>query len=455
MAKQAGSRQTGWKFGTMRAAVLLGGAAAVWASAAQAAEVIRPEDEALIADIFAIVKEERAGRHVVQVPVIAGQEDGSGTLIKGARDATRVQAVPLKATREKAAASAEDKTVSVTAAGKAAEEKAKADGGNASVAAESGNNLKDLSKAVVEGKADTAAVAPAEDKAKAAVVATDEAKEDKAVNEAAAYAAEDIEYVYPSKSEREAARQPLREWYNPEAQPYAGAGARQAAGGADEVAGANGVSARDVEADRWRNEISACLDDNQDAVEMEQAMLYKSNTYEAAAYLSQTFAKVNACYENIGYGIINDYYGGAPAMEKEFAEKARRFYVGGADTGFNPAFCGDNCSLAAVANAQRHKFAEFRTYLAALIENRPEIAAPTAEGESAADGAAYLAPENGRAAYGSGAYPSAYTGAAAAYATPATVMQGGEEEILLPDGTTATVSAAEADVSYMPADYWR
>ncbi len=438
MAKQAGSRQTGWKFGTMRAAALLGGAAAVWASAAQAAEVIRPEDEALIADIFAIVKEERAERRAVQVPVIAGQEDGSGTLIKGARDATRVQA---------------DKTVSVTAAGKAAEEKAKADGGNASVAAESGNNLKNLSKAVVEGKADTTAVA-AEDKAKAAVVATDEAKEDKAVNEAAAYAAEDIEYVYPSKSEREAARQPLREWYNPEAQPYAGAGARQAAGGADDVAGVNGVSARDVEADRWRNEISACLDDNQDAVEMEQAMLYKSNTYEAAAYLSQTFAKVNACYENIGYGIINDYYGG-PAMEKEFAEKARRFYVGGADTGFNPAFCGDNCSLAAVANAQRHKFAEFRTYLAALIENRPEIAVPMAESESAADGAAYLAPANGRAAYGSGAYPAAYPGAAAAYAAPATVMQGGEEEILLPDGTTATVSAAEADVSYMPADYWR
>ena len=83
MAKQAGSRQTGWKFGTMRAAALLGGAAAVWASAAQAAEVIRPEDEALIADIFAIVKEERAGRRAVQVPVIAGQEDGSGTLIKG------------------------------------------------------------------------------------------------------------------------------------------------------------------------------------------------------------------------------------------------------------------------------------------------------------------------------------------------------------------------------------
>ena len=455
MAKQTGSRQTGWKFGTMRAAALLGGAAAVWASAAQAAEVIRTEDEALIADIFAIVKEERAERRAVQVPVIAGQEDGSGTLIKGARDATRVQAVPLKATRAKVAVSAEDKTVSVTADGKAAEEKAKADGDNAFVATESGNNLKDLSKAVVAGKADTVAVAPAEDKTKAAVVATDEAKEDKAVNEAAAYAAEDIEYVYPSKSEREAARQPLREWYNPEAQPYAGAGARQAEGGADEVAGANGVSARDVEADRWRNEISACLDDNQDAVEMEQAMLYKSNTYEAAAYLSQTFAKVNACYENIGYGIINDYYGGDPAMEKEFAEKARRFYVGGADTGFNPAFCGDNCSLAAVANAQRHKFAEFRTYLAALIENRPEITVPTAEGESAADGAAYLAPENGRAAYGSGAYPSAYTGAAAAYATPATIMQGGEEEILLPDGTTATVSAAEADVSYMPADYWR
>lgn len=101
-------------------------------------------------------------------------------------------------------------------------------------------------------------------------------------------------------------------------------------------------------------------------------MLYQGNVYDAAAYLSQTFAEVNACYENIGYDIINAYYDGNPEMLAVFAQKAQSFYVGGADTGFNPKFCGEDCSMQAVADAQTEQFAAFRTYLARLLAERPQ-----------------------------------------------------------------------------------
>ena len=78
-----------------------GAAAGFGAEEARAAEMIRPEDEALLADIFAPAgsAEVSGGRAAV-----SGQEDGSGTEMKGARAASRVQAVPLKVIRSKAAA---------------------------------------------------------------------------------------------------------------------------------------------------------------------------------------------------------------------------------------------------------------------------------------------------------------------------------------------------------------
>ena len=70
-----------------------GAAAGFGAEEARAAEMIRPEDEALLADIFAPAgsAEVSGGRAAV-----SGQEDGSGTEMKGARAASRVQAVPLR-----------------------------------------------------------------------------------------------------------------------------------------------------------------------------------------------------------------------------------------------------------------------------------------------------------------------------------------------------------------------
>ena len=192
--------------------------------------------------------------------------------------------------------------------------------------------------------------------------------------EAKAGGTEEIIYVYPNKSERETARAPLDEWYDAAQHRYTGAAEREdgAGTGADRATGASGRAENEAEIAAYREQIASCLDARADGLDLEKAMLYQGNVYDAAAYLSQTFAEVNACYENIGYDIINAYYDGNPEMLAAFAQKAQSFYVGGADTGFNPKFCGEDCSMQAVADAQTEQFAAFRTYLARLLAERPQ-----------------------------------------------------------------------------------
>ena len=192
--------------------------------------------------------------------------------------------------------------------------------------------------------------------------------------EAKAGGTEEIIYVYPNKSERETARAPLDEWYDAAQHRYTGAAEREdgAGIGADRATGASGRAENQAEIAAYREQIASCLDARADGLDLEKAMLYQGNVYDAAAYLSQTFAEVNACYENIGYDIINAYYDGNSEMLAAFAQKAQSFYVGGADTGFNPKFCGEDCSMQAVADAQTEQFAAFRTYLAWLLAERPQ-----------------------------------------------------------------------------------
>lgn len=167
---------------------------------------------------------------------------------------------------------------------------------------------------------------------------------------------------------------PLDEWYDAAQHRYTGAAEREdgAGTGADRATGASGRAENEAEIAAYREQIASCLDSRADGLDLEKAMLYQGNVYDAAAYLSQTFAEVNACYENIGYDIINAYYDGNPEMLAVFAQKAQSFYVGGADTGFNPKFCGEDCSMQAVADAQTEQFAAFRTYLARLLAERPQ-----------------------------------------------------------------------------------
>lgn len=336
-----------------------GAAAGFGAEEARAAEMIRPEDEALLADIFAPAgsAEVSGGRAAV-----SGQEDGSGTEMKGARAASRVQAVPLKVIRSKAAAAA-DSSAAVNKNNGAAAEKNNA-------AAEKSNEIAAGNSAATAGNGSAAtehSVATAGHYGAAAM-------EKGGAREAKAGGTEEIIYVYPNKSERETARAPLDEWYDAAQHRYTGAAEREdgAGTGADRATGASGRAENEAEIAAYREQIASCLDSRADGLDLEKAMLYQGNVYDAAAYLSQTFAEVNACYENIGYDIINAYYDGNPEMLAAFAQKAQSFYVGGADTGFNPKFCGEDCSMQAVADAQTEQFAAFRTYLARLLAERPQ-----------------------------------------------------------------------------------
>lgn len=334
-----------------------GAAAGVGAEEARAAEMIRPEDEALLADIFAPAgsAEVSGGRAAV-----SGQEDGSGTEMKGARAASRVQAVPLKVIRSKAAAAGNDGAAAKKNGGTATEKN------NAAV--EKSNEIAAGNSAATAGNGSAAtehSVATAGHYGAAAM-------EKGGAREAKAGGTEEIIYVYPNKSERETARAPLDEWYDAAQHRYTGAAEREDGAGADRATGAFGRAENEAEIAAYREQIASCLDSRADGLDLEKAMLYQGNVYDAAAYLSQTFAEVNACYENIGYDIINAYYDGNPEMLAAFAQKAQSFYVGGADTGFNPKFCGEDCSMQAVADAQTEQFAAFRTYLARLLAERPQ-----------------------------------------------------------------------------------
>lgn len=336
-----------------------GAAAGFGAEEARAAEMIRPEDEALLADIFAPAgsAEVSGGRAAV-----SGQEDGSGTEMKGARAASRVQAVPLKVIRSKAAAAGNDGAAAKKNGGTATEKN--------NAAAEKSNEIAAGNSAATAGNGSAAtehSVATAGHYGAAAM-------EKGGAREAKAGGTEEIIYVYPNKSERETARAPLDEWYDAAQHRYTGAAEREdgAGIGADRATGASGRAENEAEIAAYREQIASCLDSRADGLDLEKAMLYQGNVYDAAAYLSQTFAEVNACYENIGYDIINAYYDGNPEMLAAFAQKAQSFYVGGADTGFNPKFCGEDCSMQAVADAQTEQFAAFRTYLARLLAERPQ-----------------------------------------------------------------------------------
>lgn len=344
-----------------------GAAAGVGAEEARAAEMIRPEDEALLADIFAPAgsAEVSGGRAAV-----SGQEDGSGTEMKGARAASRVQAVPLKVIRSKAAAAADSSAAVNKNNGAAAGNDGAAAKKNGGTAAEKSNEIAAGNSAATAGNGSAAtehSVATAGHYGAAAM-------EKGGAREAKAGGTEEIIYVYPNKSERETARAPLDEWYDAAQHRYTGAAEREdgAGTGADRATGASGRAENEAEIAAYREQIASCLDSRADGLDLEKAMLYQGNVYDAAAYLSQTFAEVNACYENIGYDIINAYYDGNPEMLAAFAQKAQSFYVGGADTGFNPKFCGEDCSMQAVADAQTEQFAAFRTYLARLLAERPQ-----------------------------------------------------------------------------------
>lgn len=342
-------------------------AVGLWAETvgAKPVEVIRPEDEAILEGVFEL---DGASAQQKRPSPMA---DGNGVAMKGARDATRIKAVPLNVTFGENASSVVSATTSSKEDKKDTSVKTSVDNTQEmTVEVNGGADLKNTMKTVVEGDTQktTAPVEKVEKKTVKTTVKTinaqkaDETSESATENASEYRYQDEIGYTYPSKSERAQARQPLNEWYNPNLRA------------ADTYKTETKSAPQDETFMQYRLAIADCLDTRQDDLEMDKAMLKQGNMYDAAAYLSQTLEAVNVCYENIGYDIIRDYYGDEPQVRARFAQKISDFYISGSDVNFNPKFCGDDCSVEAMVDAQLAKFAEFRTYLAQLLNERPTYA---------------------------------------------------------------------------------
>lgn len=307
------------------------------AAAAKPVDVIRPEDEAILEGIFDV-----EGQNAKSQP--SPMADGHGVEMKGARDATRIKAQPLNVTFGET----DPKTSSQSSS-----QVQTADDAEMVVEVKEGANLKDTMKTVVEGT-------PSATKQVETVVSTatvSESDSESAKSNMSSQAQHEIGYTYPSKAERAEARQPLREWYDPNL--------------GKEAPSIGGEPKKDMVFESYRQAIADCLDSKEADLEVDRGMLYRGNMYDAAAYLSQNLADVNACYENIGYDIIRVYYNDEPRLKERFAKDVQDFYITGTDVNFNPKFCGEDCSMESMLDAQMAKFADFRTYLGKLLAERP------------------------------------------------------------------------------------
>lgn len=307
------------------------------AAVAKPVDVIRPEDEAILEGIFDV-----EGQNAKPQP--SPMADGHGVKMKGARDATRIKAQPLNVTFGKT----EPKTASQSSS-----QVQKADDAEMVVEVNDGANLKDTMKTVVEGTPST--TKQVETVVSAATVSESDSESVK--SNVSSQTQHEIGYTYPSKAERAEARQPLREWYDPNL--------------GKEAPSIGGEPKKDMAFESYRQAIADCLDSKEADLEVDRGMLYRGNMYDAAAYLSQNLADVNACYENIGYDIIRVYYNDEPRLKERFAKDVQDFYITGTDVNFNPKFCGEDCSMESMLDAQMAKFADFRTYLGKLLAERP------------------------------------------------------------------------------------
>lgn len=120
----------------------------------------------------------------------------------------------------------------------------------------------------------------------------------------------------------------------------------------------------------YQNNIQNCMDTYKEELDIARGVLTTSNFYSATADLTNIFANINQCYENIGYQIIGHLYNGSKEEYSNFAKKAQTYYIKASNTNFKPIYCEENCSLEALVSAQIQKFADFRVYLTKLVETK-------------------------------------------------------------------------------------
>lgn len=137
----------------------------------------------------------------------------------------------------------------------------------------------------------------------------------------------------------------------------------------------------------YKEAINTCIDTRKDELDLEISMLENGNLAKNAAYLSQTFAEIENCYDGIGLDILEEFYPNDTEKLRQYNRQVKSFHVNSADVSFNAKYCQENCSLQAVAETQMENFMHFKSYLFDLLKSAPvkkaeepkEIPAPNDE----------------------------------------------------------------------------
>lgn len=121
----------------------------------------------------------------------------------------------------------------------------------------------------------------------------------------------------------------------------------------------------------YRDRINDCIGSRQERLDVEISLLGSGNSYDSAAYLSQTFEAIEQCYDEVGVDILRQLYGDDDEAMEAFEQRIAKFHVNTTRPGINTKYCGESCSLRAMAEWQLEEFANYRTYLAELIDQAP------------------------------------------------------------------------------------
>ena len=125
----------------------------------------------------------------------------------------------------------------------------------------------------------------------------------------------------------------------------------------------------------YKQEILNCTRARSEKTALETDLLdYDGRMYDNAAYLSNTLAETEICLREIGYEIVEVMYRNDPDVLAEYDEHAQSLHVDATSVDFKPKFCGENCSMKAVVDAQRTRMAEFQKYLCQLLNESPKDA---------------------------------------------------------------------------------
>lgn len=125
----------------------------------------------------------------------------------------------------------------------------------------------------------------------------------------------------------------------------------------------------------YKAEVLRCTRERSEKTSLETDMLeYDGRMYDNAAYLSNTLAETETCLRELGYEIVEVMYLNDPEVMMDYDEHVEKLHVDSTSVDFKPKFCGENCSLRAVVDAQRTRIAEFQKYLCQLLNESPKDA---------------------------------------------------------------------------------